>query len=104
MKLVILESPYAGDAERNVTYARACMRDCLQRGEAPMVSHLIYTQVLNDDVPEERRLGIDAGLAWGCRADLTAVYIDHGISGGMKHGIANAEAAGRPIEYRRLAT
>lgn len=27
--LVLLESPYAGDIEANLTYARACMRDCL---------------------------------------------------------------------------
>ena len=34
MRLVILESPYAGDIERNVAYARACLRDSLLRGEA----------------------------------------------------------------------
>ena len=40
MKLVILESPYAGDVEANVEYARACVRDSLSRGEAPIASHL----------------------------------------------------------------
>lgn len=56
MILVLLESPYAGNVELNVTYARACMRDCLKRGEAPFASHLLYTQpgVLDDLVPNER--------------------------------------------------
>jgi hypothetical protein len=62
---VILESPYAGDVEANMRYARAAMRDSLMRGEAPFASHLLYTQegVLLDSVPEERTLGIEAGFA-----------------------------------------
>lgn len=31
MKRVILESPYAGDIERNVNYARLCIKDSLNR-------------------------------------------------------------------------
>ena len=105
MRLVIVESPYAGDIERNVAYAREAIRDCLSRGEAPLASHLLYTQpgVLRDGVPEERQLGIAAGLAWAKKADATVVYIDLGVSRGMEHGIADAVAAGRPIERRSLA-
>jgi hypothetical protein len=104
MRLVILESPYAGDIEANVTFARECLRDCLKRGEAPIASHLLYTQpgVLRDEVPDERQLGIDAGLAWGSVAEATVVYTDRGISRGMSYGIANAERAGRPVEFRSL--
>jgi hypothetical protein len=104
MRMVIIESPYAGDIERNVAYARAAMADCLRRGEAPFASHLLYTQpdVLRDEVPEERALGIDAGLELGKRADATVVYTDLGLSRGMEYGIAAAEKANRPIEYRSL--
>lgn len=104
MKLVIVESPYAGDVEANIKYARACIRDCLLHGEAPIASHLLYTQpgVLDDNVPSERQHGIDAGLAWGEVADATVVYTDRGISKGMTYGIANAKAAGRLIVYRSL--
>ena len=104
MKLVILESPYAGDIEANVTYARRCVRDSLLRGEAPIASHLLYTQpgVLRDEVPEERQHGIDAGLAWRQVAQATVVYTDRGVSTGMQYGIAAAEEAGIPIEYRKL--
>lgn len=103
-RLVIVESPYAGDVDRNVAYARAALADCLARGEAPFASHLLYTQpgVLDDDVPAERQWGIDAGLAWGSVADATVLYVDLGISRGMEYGIAAAEKAGRPIERREL--
>ena len=102
---VILESPYAGDVETNLRYARAAMRDCLLRGEAPYASHLLYTQpgVLDDDDPGERQQGIDAGLAWGDAADAAVVYTDLGISAGMKYGIARHREAGRAIEFRTLA-
>lgn len=42
MKLVVVESPYAGDVERNLRYLRAAMADCLARGEAPFASHGLY--------------------------------------------------------------
>jgi hypothetical protein len=82
MKRVIIESPFAGQVERNLAYVRACMRDCLLRGEAPFASHALYTQpgVLNDDVPEDRNLGIDAVFAWREHADLTVFYVDLGWS------------------------
>ena len=106
MKRVILESPYAGDIIRNTNYARACLRDCLLRGEAPIVSHLLYTQpgVLDDQVQEERKLGIDAGLAWGKVAEATVVYTDYGISDGMRYGIEKAKKEGRLVEYRKIFT
>lgn len=108
MILVILESPYAAETseliQRNVEYARACLKDCLLRGEAPLASHLLYTQegVLNDTIPEERKLGIEAGLAWGKYAVKTVVYTDYEISKGMMQGIARAKDENREIEFRQL--
>jgi hypothetical protein len=104
MRRVILESPYAGDVDRNVTYARLCLRDSLLRGEAPIASHLLYTQpnVLDDNLPEERQLGIDAGLSWREVAEATVVYTDLGISKGMQYGIDKAAASGLPVEYRTI--
>ena len=108
MRRVIVESPFAGndDAETtaNVDYARACVADCLRRGESALASHLLYTQpgVLRDGVPAERELGIAAGLAWVSVADATVVYVDRGVSGGMLRGIAAAEAAGIPVIRRSL--
>jgi len=87
LKLVALESPYAARApltvEDHVAYARFAMGDCLARGEAPIASHLLYPQVLDDLRPEGRALGIEAGLAWSVKADLAVFYCDLGVSGGM---------------------
>ena len=100
--LVIVESPFAGDRERNHRYLKAAMRDCVDRGEAPFASHMLYTQFLDDDVPDERTAGIESGLAWGRHAEKTVVYDDLGISRGMQFGIDRANAEDRYIEYRTL--
>lgn len=104
MKLVILESPYAGDVERNVAYARAAMHDCLMKNESPIASHLLYTQpgVLNDLIPEERALGIEAGLQWGKVAEKAVFYVDHGWSSGMKAALERHKKENRPVEIRTL--
>jgi hypothetical protein len=104
MITVVLESPYAGNIAENTRYARACMHDCLRRNEAPFASHLLYTQigVLSDELPEERALGIKAGLAIAAELEKTVIYTDLGISRGMQTGIENAERCGRPVEYRKL--
>lgn len=104
MPLVLIESPFAGDLETNLKFARACMRDSLDRGEAPFAMHLLYTQdgILDDDKPRERNWGIEAGLAWGKYASKTVVYTNLGITPGMEVGIQRAREQGREIEYREL--
>lgn len=105
MKLVVIESPYAGNVAKNVAYARSALRHSLvEMGEFPFASHLLYTQegVLNDCDSNERELGIRAGLAFGARADLTAVYIDEGVSAGMLFGVSEAASEGREICVRAL--
>ena len=100
--LVIIESRYAGDVERNVAYAKRCMKDSLGRGEVPFASHLLYTQVLDDTQPADRKLGMDAGFEVLSRSDYSVVYTDYGFSEGMKEGIATAENLGHKIEYRSI--
>jgi len=104
MRRVILESPYAGDIDANVAYARRCVRDSLLRGEAPIASHLLYTQpgILKDEVAEERQWGIDAGLSWRAVAEASVFYLDRGLSKGMLYGMEAARAAGIPIEERYI--
>jgi hypothetical protein len=76
MKRVILESPFAGDVERNLRYARAALRDSLHRGEAPLASHLLYTQ--------------------------PGVLLDADGTEGMAQGIERATREGRPLEFRNV--
>lgn len=106
MILVVIESPFAGPTEEGRRifreYLRRAALDSMSRGEAPFASHAMYTLWLDDDDPAARALGIEAGLAWGRKADLVAVYTDHGISRGMRLGIERAEAEGRPVVYREI--
>jgi len=108
MRRVVVESPYSAPTPegiaRHVEYARACLRDCIQRGEAPIASHLLLTQpgVLDDADPVQRHAGMMAGWAWIEHADAVVVYIDLGISDGMMDGIGHATLAGARIEYRSV--
>jgi hypothetical protein len=101
---VILESPYAGDIERNLEYARMAVKDSLLRREAPIASHLLYTQkgILDDEIPEERALGINAGLAWKRVAEKHVFYIDYGYSRGMEYARAFACENNIPMEERKI--
>jgi len=103
VRLVVIESPFAGDVERNLAYLRAAMKDCLLRGEAPFASHALYTQpgVLNDNDPAERRLGIAAGFEWGEMADAHVFYTDLGWSKGMTAALEKRRKSGR-CEMRKL--
>lgn len=87
---------------RNRKYLTECLRDSLLRGEAPFASHAIYTQALDDTIPSERELGIMAGFEWGDTVNKVVVYIDLGVSSGMRQGIEAALARGADVEYRRL--
>ena len=108
MKLVILESPYAAQpnstVDDHIVYARECLRDSLLRGECPIASHLLYTQrgVLDDTIPDERTLGIDAGLAWRDVAEGSVIYTDFGITKGMEYGITRHRNAGKTIIFRKI--
>lgn len=114
MRRVLIESPFKGkgsdtkarkiDELINTRYARVATHDSLMRGEAPFTMHLLYTQegILNDDYPDERDLGIAAGLAWGESATASAFYIDLGVSTGMRYGLRNAQYRNRVIELRSV--
>lgn len=106
-KFVIVESPFRGldhaERVRNVRYACQCLRDSIDRGEIPFLSHLLYPQVLDEDVITQRKIGIDLNLILiQLKADLVAVYEDLGISNGMHEAIERATKHKVAIQYRKL--
>jgi hypothetical protein len=104
MRRVILESPWADNILRNRNYARRAVKDCLKRGEAPIASHLLFTQpgILDDTNAEERMLGINAGLAWSEVCEAAVFYADYGFSFGMQCALKAHSERGTPIEVRYL--
>jgi hypothetical protein len=103
---VIVETPYAGAVPLHLRYLRACMRDCLMRGEAPFASHHQYTApgVLRDELAEERARGIQAGGAWRALAHRAVFYTDLGWSRGMHAGLAATAALAQPWHQRSLGS
>lgn len=107
MRLVIVESPYA--ASEPLRGGQPPLRPARSprlppQGESPIASHLLLTQpgVLDDNEPDERKLGILAGHAWFAVAQLCAVYTDYGVSFGMRTGMYAAEKFGVPISFRSI--
>jgi hypothetical protein len=103
---VLLETPFTGPTPeiraRNKRYLEACLRHLLLRGDAPFASHKLYTDALDDDVPEERDIGIKAGFVYREVTEVTVVGVDEGISGGMQWGIDQAKKMGHPVENLEL--
>lgn len=111
MKLVVIESPYAPPAhvtngderasylQRNAFYLRALAQWCVGMRWAPYASHKLLTQWLDDEVPEQRDLGIAAGLAWARHAELAIVGVNYGISSGMNRGIDVHVRNGVRVKY-----
>lgn len=102
MNRIIIASPYSGNIERNVAYAREALRHSLEQGEAPFAPHLLYPVVLDDNAPKERERGMQAGFEWITTCDLVAFYIDYGWSSGMIQELKVARLYHRKIEVRGI--
>ena len=102
-KIILLESPYRGDRKRNVRYARRAMLDSIERNEAPLVPHLLYTIVLDDAIEEQRGLGLRIGDEFLDIVDLVVFYTDYGVTLGMQHRLNMALAIDSlSIQYRKI--
>ena len=95
-RLVYIASPYAGDVEGNVAFAKAACRYAAAQGCTPVAVHLMYPQFLDDRVPKER----EAGLKMGQRvlAACEEIWLcGERMSAGMKAEEAEARKLGIPI-------
>jgi hypothetical protein len=98
-------SPASAEFASNVHYARQCVADSLRRGEAPFASHVLYPLVLDDATPEERKQGMSAGFEWLDVAELQAVYVDRGVTPGMRDGMDRGRSSVHgavPLVFRKL--
>jgi hypothetical protein len=105
MRRVIIESPYSGNYDMNEAYAELAMRDCLVNyNESPYASHLLYTRrfVLRDNIPTDRKLGIDAGFVWREVSERTVFYTDLGMTSGMIQGLQDCVDKNIPFTLRKL--
>ena len=64
--------------------------------------HLLYPSILNDSRPDERRCGMEMGLAVLARCDELWVF-GSVVSDGMVTEVREAERLGIPVRYFELA-
>lgn len=87
--------------ENNVKIAQAMIRLALKSGYAPIAPHLLYPQGLSDDVPENREIGLAAGLAWIPRCNEMWIWGDSGVSEGMRDEIDEGLRTSR-LQFRTI--
>ena len=92
---VYVASRYAGDVERNVAMAIDYCRRVIDAGYMPVASHLLYPQILNDNDPDERELGLLFGLALLRMCD--EVWVFGVVSEGMAKEIEEAKKLNKKL-------
>ena len=98
MKTVYLASPFRGDYKRNQKFARKALRYAILHNTIPLAPHLLYPQVLDDNNPRERKLGLRLGLALIPLCDEVWVMGDT-ITEGMRGEINTAKDLRIPIRF-----
>ena len=80
MKKVYICAPLSGDVQGNLEKAKRYSEYALRCGAAPVTPHF-YALCLDDNIPEEREMGMAAGLSllWFC--DEVWVFSDQPTEG-----------------------
>lgn len=94
---IYVASKYAGNVDANVTSAIKYCRRVIDEGYMPVASHLLYPQILNDNIPEERELGLLFGLALLAVCD--EVWVFGSVSSGVAKEIEEAKRLKKRIRY-----
>lgn len=98
-KLVYICSPFRGNYEDNtenaMSYCRVIMRHCPD--VIPIAPHLYFPRFLCDTDEDERKLGMDAGIALLDNCSEMWVFGIDKPSEGMRAEIEHAKKYGTPI-------
>lgn len=94
-----LRAPTPEGYALNIKLARELTLAVLRAGHAPYTPHLWYSELLDDRIESERKLGMAAGAAWLRVADEIWVYADSydQCSAGMKSEVEAAQKFALPL-------
>lgn len=95
-KMVYIASPYAGEVERNVRFAKAACLFAMRQDCTPVAVHLLYPQLLDDSDPAQREAGVRMGLRVLEACDELWLCGDR-ISRGMSAELTAAKRLGIPV-------
>ena len=101
MNLIYVVSPFAGDVEGNIEYAKKASQAVINSGCAFFAPHLIYPSILDDTVPEQRAKGMEMGMTVLERCDELWAFGER-ISEGMAAEMREAERIGIPVRRFEL--
>ena len=96
--LVFICSPYAGDIQGNTMRAKRYGRFAVSKNTIPVIPILMYPQFLEDDDPDDRKLGLEMGLVLLERCREVWVFGER-ISNGMREEIDKAKKLQKVIKY-----
>ena len=96
-KIVFIGSPYRGDVKKNVYNAIKYSRFAIQNLCMPVTPHLMYPHMLNDNIEEERKLGLLYGQILLEKCD--EIWVFGKVSEGMAVEMLVAQKAGIPIRF-----
>jgi hypothetical protein len=97
-KIVFICSPYKGDIPVNTARAKRYGRYAVTKRQVPIIPHLMYPRFLNEDMHEERQLGLDMGLILLSKCQELWVFGSR-ITKGMELEIEEAKRRNMPIKY-----
>lgn len=101
-KLVYICSPLKGDLVVNMAKAVGYAKSASEESVIPLAPHTIFTQFLNDLIPEERERGLKLGVDLLKRCDEIWVY-GNKLSEGMKNEIVLAYGEGKPVIAKQMS-
>ena len=99
---VFICSPYSFDPVKGAEIATRLCRMAVDEGQFPFAPHLLYPRFLDEHSPDERELGIKAGISYLEHCDEVWVYAAEGISSGMRLEIEAASRLGVPVRFKEL--
>ena len=96
--IVYICSPYSGNVNRNIEMARKYSRFAVDKHYLPIAPHLLFTQFMNDESPEERETAIFMNFVLMSKCAEIWVFGDV-ISKGMQSEINRAKRKNMKIRY-----
>ena len=96
--VVFICSPYAGEIQKNKRRARKYCRFAVKKKCIPVAPHLLFPQFLDDDDPQERKLGLFMGCVLLTKCAELWVFGEY-VTAGMALEIDKAERNLIPVRY-----
>ena len=96
--IVYICSPYSGNVNHNIEMARKYCRFAVNKHYLPIAPHLLFTQFMNDEIPEERETAIFMNFVLMSKCAEMWVF-GNVISAGIQSEINRAKRKNMKIRY-----